>query len=174
MSLGLLLLCAAVMNWRALGSHPQDARARRLLALTASVTTPPDSSLLVTVGVSDDVIALERATRDRQRSRRGYRVAWLIAPGDAALERFSTRFAYIALAARRDGRHMWLTTRCLRDRPEPGWKWVEGADPRVLWRDVVRFCRSLTGERAWDGHDTFVRIAPDDALLRTLLAPEVR
>lgn len=101
----------------------------------------------------------------------GLALSYVVDIGHYYAPRWRSLFAERARAVWDEGGEVWVTTRLLAARPQPGWDWVEGGDPRVSWRDLHVFFAALEwGERA-GGEDGFLhlpRSRGNDELLNKL------
>jgi hypothetical protein len=69
------------------------------------------------------------------------------------------------LAARADrawsrGGRVWISRRAFVAAPLPGWKWAEGDDPRLRWKDFPAFFGQLDVGPPVGGEDGFVELLP--------------
>lgn len=88
----------------------------------------------------------------------GLALSYVVDIGHYYAPRWRSLFAERARAVWDEGGEVWVTTRLLAARPQPGWDWVEGGDPRVSWRDLHVFYAALEwGERA-GGEDGFLHL----------------
>lgn len=79
------------------------------------------------------------------------------------------QFARHVLDAWSRGGEVWVSKRFWRDKPLPGWDWVEGDDPRISWPQIPRFFTGLQTDADSGGPDGFLRLTPNEAN-RTRLA----
>jgi len=90
-----------------------------------------------------------------------------------AAPRWREDFAAATQAYWDKGAAVWLSKRVLSERPNPEWRWVEGDDPRVSWKDVPPYFRRWRFDGETSGPDGFLRLAnhPDNhALVREIAA----
>jgi hypothetical protein len=58
------------------------------------------------------------------------------------------------------GGHVWISRRAFVTSPPPTWKWAEGDDPRLKWRDFPAYFSQLEFGPAVGGDDGFVELLP--------------
>lgn len=88
----------------------------------------------------------------------GLALAYVVDIGHYYAPQWRSLFATRVGAVWDEGGEVWVTTRVLASRPQPGWDWVEGEDPRVSWHDLHAFFAALEwGERV-GGEDGFVHL----------------
>jgi len=66
------------------------------------------------------------------------------------------------------GSQVWVSKRLLAQKPDATWKWVEGDDPRVSWKDVHSFFAALEYGKAVGGHDGFRQLLRTPENMRLL------
>jgi hypothetical protein len=88
------------------------------------------------------------------------RVYHLIEPGTNQALRWRELFASTALRAWNNDADVWVSRRVLAYRPLRSWKWVEGDDAVVSWKDVPDYFRTFEVDRMVGGEDGFLRLAP--------------
>jgi hypothetical protein len=84
------------------------------------------------------------------------------------VETWREEFADRALDSWRRGGDVWVSSRLTAERPHADWGWVEGDDPRIRWRDLTTFFRSLAFDERLGGDDGFRRVAKDEPNLAVL------
>jgi len=57
------------------------------------------------------------------------------------------------------GSQVWVSKRLLAEKPKASWKWVEGDDPRVSWKDIHSFFASLQYGKVIGGEDGFYQLS---------------
>jgi len=78
-----------------------------------------------------------------------YRFYSVIVPNTPHVDSWREEFAAQAIAVWDGGGDIWISKRLLNSSPKAEWNWVEGADPRVSWRDINSFFAQMqTGEGA--------------------------
>jgi hypothetical protein len=83
----------------------------------------------------------------------------IIEPGTNQALQWRELFAAAALKAWKQDADVWVSRRVLADRPLRSWKWVEGDDPVVSWKDVPAFFRQFDTDCTVGGQDGFLRLA---------------
>jgi hypothetical protein len=58
------------------------------------------------------------------------------------------------------GGHVWIARRAFVESPPEAWKWAEGDDRRLHWRDFPEFFRALDVGPSVGGEDGFVEVLP--------------
>ena len=84
----------------------------------------------------------------------------LIEPGTNRALVWREQFARAALAAWTRGGDVWVSTRVRSERPLREWRWVEGDDPVVKWKDVTSFFAPFELGPVVGGSDGFQRVEP--------------
>jgi len=79
--------------------------------------------------------------------------------GTEGVAHWQQGFATLTLQRWDSGGPVWMSRRLLAERPRPEWGWAEGDDPRVPWRTLTTFTRSLQTDQEVGGDDGFVRLA---------------
>jgi len=73
------------------------------------------------------------------------------------------------------GGHVWISRRAFVSKPLRSWKWAEGDDPRLHWKDFPTFFRQVDVGSPVGGEDGFVEILPTpktrEVLARSRTAP---
>jgi hypothetical protein len=69
-------------------------------------------------------------------------------------------FATRALDTMRRSESVWVSNRLLAERPDPDWNWNEGDDPRISWKELPVFFRSLSYSESVGGGDGFLKLTP--------------
>lgn len=73
------------------------------------------------------------------------------------------------------GGHLWMSRRAFVERPLSSWKWAEGDDPRLHWRDFPAYFKQLDVGPPVGGEDGFVEVLPTprtrEAMARMRRAP---
>jgi hypothetical protein len=79
-------------------------------------------------------------------------------------------FAKHALETMQRSETVWVSSRLLAERPDPAWNWNEGDDPRISWKDLPPFFRSLSYSEPVGGADGFLKLTPSEDNIRKLEA----
>jgi len=85
-----------------------------------------------------------------------------------AMTRWKSEFARRSLACLQHGQSVWISRRLLAERPRPEWKWTEGDDPRISWRELPPFFRQFEFDESIGGIDGFLKLAPSPENRRLL------
>ena len=96
---------------------------------------------------------------DRLNRAGAVRSMWALDLMDVHAERWPGRVARFVTENWAEGRGAWVEKAALADRPANRLLWVEGDNPRVHWRDVPAFFRTLEFDKDSGGRDGFLRIA---------------
>lgn len=92
------------------------------------------------------------------------RVTWAVWLGHRETPQWRSRVAKTILQQWVEGNHVWISTKLLQSRPKAEWKWVEGDDPRVSWRDVYEFFSVLRyGESVGSGDNRLLLLLPEES-----------
>jgi hypothetical protein len=78
------------------------------------------------------------------------------------VDTWPTAFAEEIALAWNAGGDAWLSKRLFSEAPSPQWNWVEGADPRLRWRDLYSFFARLETGEVIGEKDGFVRLLPTE------------
>jgi hypothetical protein len=79
-------------------------------------------------------------------------------------------FAIRALNSFNASEKVWITKRFLSGRPLPEWKWTEGDDPRIAWKDLPAFFKQFSYGSDVGGDDGFVEMEATPTNLAILRA----
>jgi len=129
------------------------ARVRQVLPLLE------EGSRLFTITQRDDLFLFGQDFPFHPLNRDGgLALAYVVDIGHYFAPQWRNLFATRARAVWDEGGEVWVTTRVLASRPQPGWDWVEGEEPRVSWQDLHAFFAAVEwGQRA-GGEDGFVHL----------------
>jgi hypothetical protein len=86
------------------------------------------------------------------------------------VDTWPTDFAEELTLAWNAGGEVWLSKRLFSEVPSKQWNWVEGADPRLRWRDLYSFFSRLEIGEGIGEQDGFVRLLPTETNKRVLSA----
>jgi hypothetical protein len=64
--------------------------------------------------------------------------------------------------------HLWIARRAFRPTPAADWKWAEGDEPSVRWRDFPAYFDSVDVGPPFGGADGFVELLPTPRTLHQL------
>ena len=101
----------------------------------------------------------------------------IIEPGTNQALQWRELFATATLKAWNQNADVWVSRRVLADRPLRSWKWVEGDDPVVSWKDVPEYFRQFDTDCIVGGEDGFLRLARTNrntARLTEIAGPTLR
>jgi hypothetical protein len=110
---------------------------------------------------------------DRLNRPTAIRSMWALDLMNAHAEQWPGRVARFVMENWAEGHGAWVEKAALADRPADRLLWVEGDNPRVHWRDVPAFFRTLEFDKNSGGGDGFLRIAHsagNEALFQKLAA----
>lgn len=129
------------------------ARVRQVLPLLE------EDSRLFTITQRDDLFRFGHDFPFHPLNRDGGLALWYVVDiGHYYAPQWRSLFAERARAVWDEGGEVWVTTRLLATRPQPGWDWVEGGDPRVSWQDLHAFFAALDWGGRAGGEDGFVHL----------------
>ena len=143
-----------------------EATSRRLAAVLIRGTSP----VLVVAPHQLDEIAAFDANCPKQPLAAGgrIRVIGLVMANHGDAPRWRLKLAREADSTWDSGGQVWVATRALAPRPHADWKWVEGEDPLIHWRDFPAFLSPLEFGKRVGGDDGFIELL-DTARNRSLL-----
>jgi hypothetical protein len=119
------------------------------------------SSMVAVVTQLDEVWAFEWTFPFNPINASGRLAAYhLVEPGTDRALIWRELFAEEALSAWSRGGDVWVSRRVESGRPLREWKWVEGDDPNVSWKDVTEFFARLEMGRPVGGADGFLELQP--------------
>jgi hypothetical protein len=164
--LGVLVLCPAIPNVLAMRTASLDQRLEAVRERQASLERKLSRPGLVFVlSLRDDLYALPLVrplARDLNSNR--YELMDVVEIGSSRLLRWRQEFAERSLAAWREGRDVWISTRLMADRPKAAWQWVEGDSPLVRWSELPHFFRQFQiSETAGPAADGFLLVSAGPA-----------
>ena len=151
----------AILNLAAMAKPVQDARERavsdRIRELEPLLR---QGSVVATVTQMDEVWAFAGTFPFNPiNASRRLGAYHIIEPGTNQALQWRELFANAALKAWKQGADVWVSRRVLADRPLRSWKWVEGDDPVVSWKDVPEYFRQFDTDCTVGGEDGFLRLA---------------
>lgn len=98
-----------------------------------------------------------------------YRFYSVIVTNTPHVDSWREEFAAQAIAVWDGGGDIWISKRLLNSIPKAEWNWVEGADPRVSWRDINSFFAQMqTGDGAGN-EDGFLLLLQSQQNKNTLI-----
>ncbi len=151
----------AILNLAVMAKPVQDARERavsdRIRELEPLLR---EGSVVATVTQMDEVWAFAGTFPFNPiNASRRLGAYHIIEPGTNQALQWRELFAGAALKAWKQGADVWVSRRVLADRPLRSWKWVEGDDPVVSWKDVPENFRQFDTDWIVGGQDGFLRLA---------------
>lgn len=164
------LVAIGAINVAAFSRPAVDAERRRLMRQTACDEPMPARSLLVLPTWRDPLLMLFRTTRYGGLFPDSTAVIGGAAPATPDADRWRGNVAERLLQWDSAGGTAWIAEQALAERPTRANRWVEGEDPRLRWRDIPAFFRTLSVEDVCDNADGFVRLRLDDRTRRVLTA----
>jgi len=169
--LGAFLTLTAVVNLVSVAPGPanrHEENAAQRLSSFAKVCRP--HSLLVLLSYADDIFRFQSVKPFDPLNRLPYHSFPAMVPGTLDGLRFREEFAQAALYAWQKNGDVWISQRLLATRPSPSWGWVEGDSPGIKWNQLRDFYRQFQTDASTGGIDGFVRITPNEANRRLLIA----
>lgn len=119
------------------------------------------SSMVAVITQLDEVWAFEWTFPfNRINASRRLDAYHLVEPGTARALIWRELFAEKALTTWSRGGDVWVSRRVQSQRPLREWKWVEGDDPAVSWKDVIDFFAPLDLGPQVGGADGFLKLQP--------------
>jgi hypothetical protein len=165
-----LMVLMAVINVPILSVSARDARSAAMARRAGEfLTTDGPKRRVFVVDQNDDLLKLgqEMSADTRRRSL----ASGIIMLGYDETPRWREGFARRAAHLWDQGAEVWVSRRALADRPDPSWRWVEGDDLRVKWKDLPQFFGSLEYGRTVGGEDGFLLLPRSQANQRRLGIP---
>lgn len=169
------LAVVIVMNTTQLSRIVVDAKVRRTADRVRSLEGKVNAAGMVAlVTLGDDVYQFTLSFPFGPVNRRvALPVYDVIENGTVRVTTWKPEFARNALKSLQQGGNVWISKRLLAEQPDPAWKWTEGDDVRVSWKDLGPVFRRFqyaedTGDR--DGFVQLVNSRQNIALLETLNA----
>lgn len=149
-------------EWRDTAEVRLAETRQRVRALERSVQ--PGALVLVTT-IDDDLYDLPSThPLDHSLSSPRFQVKGAVPTSSRAIVRWRSDVAQRAERQWELGGEVWLSERLLAERPRDRWRWVEGDDRRIRWRDLPASFRQLeTDVQVPLGGDGFVRLAQSPA-----------
>lgn len=141
-ALGMLAINGAAM-WRFNSNGSLDLAKQRLEAVNSRLG--PQDRIFVLWSTEPISRFVEQRPFDSA-SRSRYQLVQLIEMGNVRLPFWKQDAAHTMMATWDSGGRAWLTRQALESAPKLEWGWVEGDDPRVSWREIPEFFRTL---RTW-------------------------
>jgi hypothetical protein len=154
----------AIVNLAAMAKPVQDARERAVSNRIRDLEPLlQPGSVVATVTQMDEVWAFAGTFPFNPiNASRRLGAYHIIEPGTNQALQWRELFARAALNAWNQGADVWISRRVLADRPLRSWKWVEGDDPVVSWKDVPQYFSQFDIDRTVGGQDGFLRVARTD------------
>ena len=117
------------------------------------------NSWVVTSHLQDDLVNFQISFPFEPVNRhRSYHVYPLLVLNSDQTKIWREEFASRMLEAWSKGGDGWLSVRLFNPKPEAGWNWVEGDDPRVPWEHLHAFFTQFETGPVVGGADGFVRL----------------
>ena len=84
----------------------------------------------------------------------------LVMANNEQASRWRDELAIRAERAWADSGHVWISRRAFVKSPPPSWKWAEGDDPRLHWKEFPEYFGQVDVGPPVGGEDGFVEILP--------------
>lgn len=171
---GGFLLAAIFVNAAMLSKNRLEAKAQsdaeRVRSLQGRVAS---GGLVAVVTALDDVYQFTSTFPfDPVNRKQTLPVYDVVEPGTLRVLVWREEFAIRVLKCMKQGESVWVSKRFLAERPDPSWKWAEGDDRRVSWKDLYPVFRSFTYSEDTGGPDGFLRLEGSDPNVARLGAIE--
>lgn len=151
---------------RGAAAHLCDKLANELLSVPATST---GQSLLVTMSADELTTMRGRCPDAPVLEQPGLpQVLALFTPHVKDATAWRRLFADRALASWRSGGRVWVSTLLLTPKPPDEWRWAEGDDPRVHWRDFPEFFGRLSFGELGSEKEPFEEVLPTGATISAL------
>jgi hypothetical protein len=98
-----------------------------------------------------------------------FRVRSAVAAGTTQVKTWQRDFGDTALESWRNGSEVWISKRLRAATPKPEWRWVEGENGALWWKDIRTYFGSFETDRETPGEDGFLRV-PHSAVNQGLVA----
>lgn len=113
-------------------------------------------SEVVVSHLQDDLFSFQTASPFHPLAATGdYHFYAVIVPNTPHVDSWREEFASQAIAVWDGGGDIWISKRLLNSSPKAEWNWVEGADPRVSWRDINSFFAQMQTSDGAGNEDGF-------------------
>jgi hypothetical protein len=98
-----------------------------------------------------------------------FRVRSAVAAGTTQVKTWQRDFGDTALESWRNGSEVWISKRLRAATPKPEWRWVEGENGALWWKDIRTYFGSFETDRETPGEDGFLRV-PHSAVNQGLVS----
>jgi hypothetical protein len=155
---GLVLLATiSTSNLRAMSwsraSERQAAQEQRIGTIRDRVR---GGGMVAILSNRDDLMAFSKTYPFNPLNRPdGVPIYEVIEVGNARVQTWREDFAVRVLGSWARNSEVWVSERFLAERPAPEWQWVEGDDPRISWKQIPEFFRTLDYQTQTGGLDGF-------------------
>lgn len=155
------LLIATTLNQVSLSSNRVEAGAsgavERARILQDKVTA---EGLVAVVTLHDDLYDFTITFLFHPLNRKIHLPVYDVIPlASEGLAHWRREFARRSLDCLNQGQRVWISKRLLADRPRPEWKWTEGDDPRISWKELLPFFSQFEFGQSIGGDDGFVEVS---------------
>jgi hypothetical protein len=159
------LLCVAgplliAVNWTAFGStgHEKEYNAVIERRMSLDRIIPKRAMVMTLEGDPIDTLSAVYPLDARFQPER-FESHGAVEPGTTSEKTWRHDFLRIAQSEWDKGDEVWISKRLLADRPKPEWRWVEGENGVLWWKDILSYFRSFETDHETGGEDGFVRLA---------------
>ena len=147
-------------NWVALGSTGLEKEYNAVIERRMSLDRIIPKSAIAIMLEGDPLTILPAVNPLDARFRpEHFEPHWAVEPGTTSEKTWRQDFVQIARASWDKGGEVWISKRLLAERPKPEWRWVEGENGVLWWKDLRSYFRALETDRETEGEDGFVRVA---------------
>ena len=87
-----------------------------------------------------------------------FRVRSAVAAGTTQVKTWQRDFGDTALESWRNGNEVWISKRLRAATPKPEWRWVEGENGVLWWKDIRDYFGAFETDRESPGEDGFLRV----------------
>ncbi|HEV7990436.1 MAG TPA: hypothetical protein VGP25_01370 [Gemmatimonadaceae bacterium] len=166
-----VVLALAVVNVPAIARSKSVAQCAQLTARLASVPRNDGKLAVLWTPHELDEIASYRGRCPHSpllTSPMPIRAFGLVMANNARATQWPDSLASRSAQLWRAGGHLWVSRRAFVDTPLVTWKWAEGDDPRLHWKDFPTYFRQLDVGPPVGGEDGFVEVLPTPKTLEAM------
>ncbi len=146
-----------------------DARVSERVATVSQVVASgllKKDDLLILATAHDELFGSGRTAVSNEALPRRCQAVW---PGHKDAPRWRESLSAKILEAWNESNSVWVATRLLAGKPKADWKWVEGDDPRVSWKDIRSFFTAMEYGQNVGGEDGFLLLLKNERNKRRLM-----
>lgn len=160
-----IALNATMLSSKAVQASYRPA-AERAASLQGKVTS---RGLVALVTLADDLYQFSGSDPyDPVNRRQRLPVYSVVEVANIRVLTWKQRFARRTLDTINQASDVWVSKRLLAARPDPSWKWTEGDDRRISWKDLTPVFQQFSYSEDVGGADGFLKFAPTPKNLEEL------